>query len=112
MFGANSDPGEDADSFGRASIPGALAGAIQAARGDVKRGRDGVLFWSRRWQIEVWWGRWMIGVMGPHAGMIVWSVFLGPFSVRWWPKAGEVSAPISLDSRLRERQLVCLVFDG
>lgn len=42
---------------------------------------------SRRWQIGFGVTHWMLGVSLPHGGMLVWTLYLGPLQIHFWPHA-------------------------
>lgn len=42
---------------------------------------------SRKFQFRWEWPVWVVGVVGPHGGMVVWSFYLGPLRVEFWPLA-------------------------
>ena len=35
------------------------------------------------------WRCWCVGLLFPHGGMIVWTLFVGPLRVEFWPRATE-----------------------
>lgn len=45
--------------------------------------------WRRKFQSRVEWRAWVFGIVGPHGGMNVWVLYLGPLAVEFWPMAGE-----------------------
>lgn len=42
---------------------------------------------SHKFELRWFWPCWTFGIVGPHAGMIVWVLCIGPFHVEFWPKA-------------------------
>ena len=44
---------------------------------------------SRKLHFTWEWRRWLVGMLFPHGGMCVWSFYLGPLGVEWWPLAGD-----------------------
>ena len=42
---------------------------------------------TRTVQVDWHWQCWIIGIIAPHGGMVVWTLCIGPLNVQYWPLA-------------------------
>lgn len=42
---------------------------------------------SAKFQCQVIWESWTLGITLPHGGMVVWSLHIGPLWFHYWPLA-------------------------
>jgi hypothetical protein len=45
------------------------------------------LWYSKHLYLRLCWRQFLLGVLGPHAGMRVWVFHVGPLSLEYWPSA-------------------------